>query len=230
MTTVTIFRESGQNFTGYLAKPASGTGPGVLVIQEIFGVNAGMRAICDQLAADGYFAFCPDIFWRQEANVDLSDKTDAEWQKAFALYNGFNVDQGIRDLQAALRVLRVMPGCTGKVGTMGFCLGGKLAYLMATRSDANCSVSYYGGGIDALLDETPNIKAPLLMHLAERDEYMQAPARQAIRNATAPLPHVTTHSYDADHAFARVNGVHTDPVAAKLANDRTAAFLKQHLA
>src|SRR4051794_8561544 len=135
MATVTITAADGGRFNAYLARPASGSGPGVLVIQEIFGVNAVMRQICDDLAAQGYVALCPDLFWRQEPGIDITDKSKAEMDKAFALFGSFNETAGVEDLIASLAALRDLPECSGRAGAMGYCLGGRLAFLMATRSD-----------------------------------------------------------------------------------------------
>jgi carboxymethylenebutenolidase len=222
-------------FSAYLAKP-KGLAPnarvaGMLVIQEIFGVNAVMRAICDQLASRGFLALCPDIFWRQEPGVDITDKTEAEWQKAFQLFQGFDVDKGVKDLIASLDHLRKLPECTGKAGTVGYCLGGKLAYLMATRSSADCSASYYGVGIEALLAEASMIKKPLLMHIAAEDKFVPKEAQDAIKKALAGNKNVSLHVYPGvDHAFAREGGQHWNAAAAQLANQRTAEFLQRHLA
>ncbi len=172
MTDVTINAADGGTFTGYLAKPASGTGPGIVVAQEIFGVNHVMRDLCDNLAAQGYFALCPDLFWRQEPGIQITDKTDAEWAKAFELYKGFSEVKGVDDLISSLNYLRDVEGCNGSVGTLGYCLGGKLAYLMATRSNADCSVSYYGVGIEKNLDEASAITKPYLAHVAEKDQFV----------------------------------------------------------
>jgi carboxymethylenebutenolidase len=230
MATVTITAADGGRFNAYLARPASGSGPGVLVIQEIFGVNAVMRQICDDLAAQGYVALCPDLFWRQEPGVDITDKSKAEWDKAFALFNGFNETAGVEDLIASLASLRDLPECTGRAGALGYCLGGRLAFLMATRSDADCAVSYYGVGIDKLLGEAAAITRPLLLHIAEKDQFVPPDAQAQIRSRMASLPTVTVHAYAGlDHAFARKGGDHFDAAGATLANDRTAAFLKTHL-
>ncbi|MGK9233023.1 dienelactone hydrolase family protein [Inquilinus limosus] len=230
MATVTITAADGGRFNAYLARPASGSGPGILVIQEIFGVNAVMRQICDDLAAQGYVALCPDLFWRQEPGVDITDQSKAEWDKAFALFNGFNETAGVEDLIASLATLRDLPECTGRAGALGYCLGGRLAFLMATRSDADCAVSYYGVGIDKLLGEASAITRPLMLHIAEKDRFVPPEAQAEIRARMASLPTVTVHAYPGlDHAFARVGGEHYDAAGAKLANDRTAAFLKTHL-
>jgi len=215
---------------GYLALPKSLPAPAVLVIQEIFGVNKVMRDLCDALAAQGYVAACPDLFWRIEPGIDITDKTEAEWKKAFELFGKFNVDKGVDDLKVALAALRRHEAGNGQVGTVGYCLGGKLAYLMATRSDADCNVSYYGVQIDQLLGEAKNISKPLLMHVAAKDQFVPPEAQAKMREGLAGNPKVTLHVYEGqDHAFARVGGQHYDAAAAKLANDRTAAFFRQHL-
>jgi carboxymethylenebutenolidase len=214
----------------YVARPAAGSGAGILAIQEIFGVNQVMRGICDELADQGYVAVCPDLFWRQQPGVQITDQTDEEWQQAFKLFQGFDEAKGVADLQATLAAMRRLDGCSGEVGTVGYCLGGKLAYLMATRSDADCNVSYYGVGIDAALDEAANIGKPLLMHIAEEDGFVDKPAQAKIKQALSGNALITIHSYPGvDHAFARTDGVNWNQDAADLANRRTAEFLARHL-
>jgi carboxymethylenebutenolidase len=220
----------GGKFTGYLALPKKTPAPGVLVIQEIFGVNAVMRAICDDLAAQGHAALCPDIFWRQQPGIQITDKTDAEWQRAFELYKGFDPDLGIGDLKASLAALRSHAACTGKVGTVGYCLGGFLTYMMAVRSDADANVSFYGVGIEGKLSDAKSIAKPLLMHIAEKDQFVPAAAQSAIKSSLAGHRQVTIHVYAGqDHAFARVGGKHYHKPSADQANARTTAFFKQHL-
>jgi NADPH2:quinone reductase len=231
MADVQITARDGGSFSAYVAGPPSGEGPGILVIQEIFGVNTVMRDICDRLAAQGYIAVCPDLFWRQEPGIQITDKTEAEWAKAFSLYKGFNEAKGVEDLIATLNAIRNMPGCTGKVGTVGFCLGGKLAYLMATRSNADCNVSYYGVGIEGALGEARKIKKPYLSHIAAKDKFVPAEAQAKIRAALAKVKAASVHVYaNCDHAFARIGGEHYDEAAARLANARTASFFRHSLA
>jgi carboxymethylenebutenolidase len=228
---IEIQAHDGGRFTGYLAEPAGGKGPGILVIQEIFGVNKVMRDICDGLAKQGYVALCPDLFWRQEPGIDITDKTKAEWDKAFALFNGFNLDKGIDDLKASLSVLRKLPGCSGKVGTVGYCLGGRLAYLMACRSDVDAAVGYYGVMLKDHLAEAKNIRKPLLLHCATEDKFVPKDAQATIAAELKKYPLVTRLDYQGnDHAFARVGGEHYDKAAADLANSRTAEFFRKHLA
>ncbi len=221
----------GGSFHGFLARPDSGEGPGILVLQEIFGVNYVMRELCHHLAAAGYLALCPDLFWRQERDVELSDKTEGEWAKAFGFYQGFDVDQGIKDAAAAMDALRTTKGCSGKVGAVGYCLGGKLAYLMATRTTVDASVGYYGVGIEEALGEQGTIRKPHMTHIAEQDQFVPPEAQQAVKDGLADNALVTVHSYaGVDHAFARLGGAHYDQAAADLANGRTSAFFDQHLA
>lgn len=231
MADITITAKDGGSFSAYLATPPSGSGPGIVLIQEIFGVNQVMRTLADHYAGQGYVVTCPDLFWRQEPGIQITDQTEAEWARAFELFQGFDVDKGVDDLIAALGHLRGLDACTGKVGSVGFCLGGKLAYLMAARSDTECNISYYGVGIEGLLDEASSIGAPLLLHVAEDDEYVPKDAQKQIHGALDGHDKVTIHDYAGmDHAFSRVGGDHYDKAAADLAGGRTEAFFKQHLA
>ncbi len=230
MAEVTIRAADGGGFSAYLAVPKSGKGPGIVLIQEIFGVNKVMRDLADGFAAQGYTAMCPDLFWRQEPGVQITDKSEAEWKKAFSLMQGFNTDKGVDDLKATLATLRKHPACTGKAGSIGYCLGGKLAFLMATRSDSDANVSYYGVGLQDSLGEAKSIKKPLLLHIAEKDQFVPPEAQKKVIEALKGNKLVTIYTYPgADHAFARIGGQHYDKKAADLANQRTAEFLKKHL-
>lgn len=221
----------GKNFFAYIATPPKGKGPGIVLIQEIFGVNQVMKDLADGYAKQGYVVACPDIFWRQTPRISITDKTDAEWAQAFGLFKGFDFALGVEDLGLTLDALRKHPACTGKVGAVGYCLGGNLAYQMACKTSSDASVSYYGVGIQGLLGDAKGIKKPLLMHVAEKDEFVPPPAQGQIKDALKGHTLVTIHSYTGmDHAFARVGGKHYDKAAADLANGRTAAFFKQHLA
>ena len=218
------------DFSGYLASPGSGRGPGLVVIQEIFGVNDVMREIADGMASRGYFALVPDLFWRLEPNIQLTDKTDADWKKALDLMGRFDVDKGIVDIQSSIDTLRALPGCTGKVGALGYCLGGQLAYLTASRTNIDAAVGYYGVNIQNRLDEAKNIQHPLMLHIAEADEYVPPPAQAKIEAGLKDNPQVTIHRYPLmNHAFARVGGAHYDKAMADHANIRSATFFRQHL-
>jgi carboxymethylenebutenolidase len=217
-------------FGGYLATPSAGRGPGIVVIQEIFGVNAVMRSVADSFADRGYFALAPDLFWRLEPGVQLSDKTDAEWKRAFDLMGRFDQDSGVADIQATITHLRQLNGCTGKVGAVGYCLGGLLAYLAAARTDADASVGYYGVSIADKLEEAKSIRRPLMLHVAGKDQFVPAEAQKKMGEGLKGNSHVTMHVYpEMDHAFARTGGAHYDKANAELANGRTATFFRQHL-
>ncbi len=215
-------------FAGYLATPHDdAVSAGIVVVQEIFGVNAGIRAIADAWAAQGYTALAPDLFWRLQPGVELDADAPSDAEQAFALYRRFDVDKAVADIEAAIKALRAH-GCTS-VGVVGYCLGGLLAYLSATRTDSDASVSYYGGGIDARLGEAGAIGKPLLMHIAGRDHIVPEAARAAVIATLSQNRHATLYSYDADHAFARHSGSARDPVAAGQADARTQAFVAEHL-
>ena len=225
---ITIQSQDGGSFSGYLSTPASGSGPGVVVIQEIFGVNDVMREITDRVAADGYVALCPDIFWRQEPGIQLTDKTEADWARAFELFNGFDLDKGVEDLEATAQALRKIDGCTGKVGSVGFCLGGRLAFLTATRTSIDAAVSYYGVMLADHLDET--IKAPVILHVATEDEFVPKDQQAAVHAALDDHPKVTIYDYEGkNHAFARIGGQHFDQASAEAARARTLAFFEKNL-
>ncbi len=224
----TIKTSDGHTMGGYLAKPESGSGPGVVVAQEIFGVNAVMKGVADWLASAGFVALVPDLFWRIEPGISITDQTEAEWQRAFELFGLFDIDKGMADMQAAISHLR--GSGAGKVGAVGYCLGGSLAYLSATRTDSDASVGYYGVRINEALDEAAKITKPLMLHIATKDEFVPPEAQKAIHDALGGNSLVTLHDYTGqDHAFARVGGAHYDKASAELANKRTIDFFKSYL-
>lgn len=221
------------SFGAYFAAPASGSGPALVVIQEIFGVNRVMRDLCDGFAADGYFAVCPDLFWRIEPGIQLTDGSEAEWNRAFELMTAFlpNFQSGVADLMATLAYARSVNGATGKGGCVGYCLGGSLAYAMACTSACDASVGYYPVQIEDRLDRASRIKKPAMFHLAEKDGFCPPEAQARIKAALDPIDAVTLNSYQGvDHAFARPGGQNYDKAAADLANSRTTEFFKTHLA
>ena len=226
---ITISTSDG-TFQAYVARPSRSPAPAVVVIQEIFGVNQVMRDVTDSLAAEGYLAICPDLFWRIEPGIDITDHSDAEWKRAFELFNAFDVDKGIEDIAATIDLIRADPGCSGKVGAVGFCLGGLLAFLTATRTDSNASVSYYGVGIESRVAEAEKLANPLLLHIAEEDEFVPKAAQEVILKALKDHPQISIQTYPGrNHAFARAGGAHYNEADAKLANGRTQAFFQKHL-
>lgn len=228
---ITINGKDG-SFTGYLAAPPSGKGPGIVVIQEIFGVNPWVRSVADWYAAQGFMALAPDIFWRMKPGVQLDPTVDAQLQEGFGYYQKFDVDKGVEDIQATIDTLRRLPGCTGKVGDLGFCLGGLLSYLTATRTDTDASASYYGGGINTKLDEVAKIKAPTILHLAGSDSYIPQDAIDAIRAAVRDKSNISLHVYPGmPHAFCRANDPrHFNAEACALAHGRSVDLFRSALA
>jgi carboxymethylenebutenolidase len=231
MTEVLIDANDEGRFGAYLAEPAgTGKAPGMIVIQEIFGINNTMRTICDAYAAQGYLAIAPDLFWRQEPGLQLDSNTKEGWARAMELFKGFSETKGVEDLIATLAWLRTHPRVTDKVGAVGYCLGGKLAYLMATRSDIDAAVGYYGVGIEGSIGEAGAITHPLMLHAAEKDGFSSPEALEKIREGLDPIVHATVHSYPGvDHAFARKGGEHYDAEAAALADGRTETFFTDNL-
>jgi carboxymethylenebutenolidase len=226
---INISAADGQ-FSAYVARPQAETAPAVVVIQEIFGVNQVMRDITDGLAAQGYLAICPDLFWRIEPGIDITDQSEAEWKRAFELFNAFDVDQGVKDIAATIKAIRADPQCSGKVGAVGFCLGGLLAFLTGTRTDADASASYYGVGIENRVAEAEKLAVPLLMHIAEEDQFVPKAAQEIICHALGNHPLIEIHTYPGrDHAFAREGGEHYDAHDAKLAGGRTLQFFERTL-
>jgi carboxymethylenebutenolidase len=227
--TINILTEGGE-FSAYVARPSNASAPVVVVLHEIFGVNEDMRQTCLELADKGFIAIAPELFWRQERGVDLNTWSDAEWKKGLALYTAYDRDIGVRDVIATVRAAEQLQGASGKVGVMGFCLGGLMTYLAAARHNLDASVAYHGGDTESYLGEARGITAPLLMHLAEEDEFISKDAQARIKAALADVPNAKIYSYPGcNHAFARHTGVHYDANAAALANERTWAFLAEYL-
>jgi carboxymethylenebutenolidase len=215
-------------FRAYVARPTGTPRAAVVGIQEIFGVNAVMRGKADWLAREGFLAIAPDLFWRLGKDIDITDQSEAEWAQAFDYFKRFDVNAGVRDIQATIAHARGM-GCA-KVGAAGYCLGGLLAYLTATRTDADASVGYYGVNIPAFVGEAANIKKPLLLHIAGKDGFVDAAAQAAMHAGLGGNAKITLHAYaEQDHAFTREGGKHYDASAAKLADERTIAFFKANL-
>lgn len=225
MAEVKIKAKDGGEFMAYRTGEP---GPGLVLIQEIFGVNKVMRELTDWIAAQGYLALCPDLFWRQEPGIQITDQTDKEWARAFELFQGFDLDKGMKDLDRTVEQLRAIQGSTGKVGAVGFCLGGRLAFLAATRTKAEAAVGYYGVALKGHLKE--KIACPLLLHVATEDQFVPKDEQKEVHAALDRNPKATLYDYAGnDHAFARVGGKHYDKKAAELAHRRTLEFLARHL-
>jgi len=217
-------------FDTYIARPNASPAPAVVVLQELFGVNADIRKTCDELAGQGFIAVAPDLFWRQEPGVDLGVTSEADWQHGIRLYQAYDRDAGARDVRDTADAVAKLPECTGKVAALGYCLGGLMAFLTAVRYGVDAAVAYHGGDTEKYLGEINRLDAPLLMHLGEEDEFISKSAQAEIRTALASKPNATVYSYPGQrHAFARHNGTHYNAAAAALANGRTSEFLHRQL-
>ena len=216
-------------FPAYVARPAGTPTAAVIVIPEIFGVNAGIRQKCDSWAALGYLAVAPDIFWRFAPGVQLDPDVEVQLQEAFGYFQQYDANDGVRDIEAAIHWIKREQGMT-KVGCVGYCLGGRLAYLAAARADIDVSVGYYGVMIDQMLGESHAIANPLMLHIPTADHFVLPDAQAAIHAGLDDHPKVTLHDYAGlDHGFAAEMGNRRDEAGAQLADERTAAFLAKHL-
>src|SRR5689334_15056598 len=217
-------------FGAYIARPKALPAPAVVVLQELFGVNADIRKTCDKLAEQGFIAVAPDLFWRQEPGVDLSVTSEPDWQHGLRLYQAYDRNAGARDVKDTANVVAKLPECIGRVAVLGYCLGGLMTFLTAARYSVDAAVVYHGGDTEKYLGEVNGLDAPLLMHLAEEDEFIFKPAQAEIKTALASKPNAIVYSYPGQHhAFARHNGTHYNAESAALANGRTSEFLHQQL-
>jgi len=216
-------------FRAYCADPQGDPIAAIIVIQEIFGVNPGIRAKCDEWAAKGYVALAPDLFWRIRPGVELNPDIETELHEGFGLFGKFDQTLGIQDIEATIHAARPL-SASGKVGAVGYCLGGRLAFMTAARTDINASVGYYGVGIDGLLGEAHAIAHGLMLHIPTADHFVPAEAQAAMHAGLDNHPKVTLHDYPGlDHGFATTSGNRRDDAGAKLADSRTEAFFAQHL-
>lgn len=229
--TITIDTLDGKGrFDTYVAEPASTPRAAIVVIQEIFGVNAGIRSKCDRLAADGYLALAPDLFWQIAPGVELDPDVPDQMQRALDLMGQFDQDAGIRDIEATIRTARGMLADGGKVGVVGYCLGGRLAFMTAARTDVDASVGYYGVGIDGLLGEAHAIAHPVLLHIPQEDHFVDKHAQARMHAGLDDHAKVTLFDYPGeDHGFATEFGQRRSDASAQLADQRTASFFAAHL-
>jgi len=217
------------SFDAYVATPAGEPRAAIVVIQEIFGVNAGIRQKCDKLAAEGYLAVAPDLFWRIEPGVELDADVPDDFARAIALMGKFDQTKGVADIESAIRAGRSLSGGK-KVGCVGYCLGGRLAFMTAARTDVEASVGYYGVGIDGLLGEKHAIAHAVLLHVPTADHFVGPEAQKAMHAGLDDHHKVTIYDYAGlDHGFAAELGQRRDEAGAALADKRTADFFAEHL-
>lgn len=221
--------EGEAQFGAYVARSKGPSKGAIIVIQEIFGVNGGIRQKCDRLAEEGYIAIAPDLFWQLQPGIELDPDVEPEFQQALDWMGKFNQDKGVRDIQATINHLRTTEG-TSKVGCVGYCLGGRLAFMTAARTDIDASVGYYGVGIDGLLEEKHAIANPVLLHIATKDGFVGPETQSAMHAGLDDHPKVTLYDYEGlNHGFATEIGKRRDEAAANLADGRTSAFFAEHL-
>jgi carboxymethylenebutenolidase len=215
----------------YMAIPEGEPVGAVIAIMEIWGVNHTMREHAKEFAEAGFVCLVPDLFWRQEPGVELSDGNPEDVKKAFELYYDFDYDVGVEDMVDTWKYLEARPECNGKVGAVGYCLGGKLCYLMCCRTDIDCAVAYYGTYIEHNIREAPNLHRPFMLHMAMKDRWVQAEVNDLLERRLSPNPLVTIHQYPgADHAFARHGGKTYSKPEADRALALSVDFLRKHLA
>ncbi|HLL29912.1 MAG TPA: dienelactone hydrolase family protein [Allosphingosinicella sp.] len=223
--------EGDGGFDAWAAEPEGTPRAAIVVIQEIFGVNEGIRRKCGHWAEQGYLALAPDLFWRLEPGVELDPDVPDQFKRALELMGRFDQDQGVSDIEATIRAARARLGEGGKVGVVGYCLGGRLAYMAAARTDADASVGYYAVGLPGNLHEKNAIARPLMLHIAGDDHFVDEAAQRAMHEGLEDHPKVTLHDYPGeDHGFAAETGKRRSEEAARLADGRTAEFFAQHLA
>jgi carboxymethylenebutenolidase len=214
----------------YLAVPDGTPKGAIIAIMEIWGVNDTMREHAKEFAEAGFVCLVPDLFWRQEPGVELSDKNAGDIEKAFDLYYDFDYDLGVLDMQDTMTYLKALPECNGKVGSVGYCLGGKLCYLMCCRTEIDCAVAYYGTYIEHRIKEAPNLHRPFLLHMAMKDRWVQAEVNDLLIRKLSPNPLVTIEQYPgADHAFARHGGRTYSKPEADRALTLSIDFFKKYL-
>jgi carboxymethylenebutenolidase len=225
-----VIKSPDGTFGAYISRPAKLPAPAVVVLQELFGVNADIRATCDELAAQGFIAIAPDLFWRQEPGVDLNVRSEDDWQHGLRLYAAYDRDAGVKDISKTVRTAVALPESTGKVGLQGYCLGALMTFITAARYEVDAAVAYHGGDTEKYLGEVGGLGAALLMHLGEEDEFISKAAQAQIKAALAKKSNATVYSYPGQrHAFSRHNGAHYNAAAAALANGRTSEFLHRQL-
>jgi carboxymethylenebutenolidase len=227
---ITIDGRNG-SFKAYIARPKATPVSAVIVLQELFGVNTDIREHCDELCAQGYLAVAPDLYWAQEPGVDLSVRSQADWDHGVRLNQNYDRDAGAKDVKDTVDTVVAMPECNGRVAVLGYCIGGLMTYLTTARfGGITAAVAFHGGDTEKYLGEAAGVNVPMLMHLAGDDEFMPHAAQKAIKAAFAGKSNVAIYTYPGQHhAFSRHNGEHYDADAANLANDRISDFLHKNL-
>ncbi|MGH7062372.1 MAG: dienelactone hydrolase family protein, partial [Stellaceae bacterium] len=226
---IEIAAADGRDFSGWLALPEAGNGPGLVLLHTASGLDRHMRDLAELYAEEGYVTLCPDLYWRIEPGLDLA-QDEAGRQKMLALYEKFDRAAALPDIAQTVSALRARPECTGKIGVVGFCLGGGLAWHAAALSGVDCAVAYYGVGIDTALDLARRIAGPMVLHFAQSDDYVPAASVVRVEEALAGRPDIQIYTYPgARHGFNRPDGGDWDKPSANLAHSRSIALLRRVL-
>jgi carboxymethylenebutenolidase len=198
---ISVKNTRNEQFDAYVSLPPTGRGPGLVILQEIFGVNEHIRAVADQYATDGYCVIAPDIFWREGRKIELAYDPQG-FERGLGLLGKLDIDQTAIDLQATVTALKQLSACTGKVGSLGFCMGGLLSFIAAAEAGVDTAVCYYGGGIHQHLDRAKKIRCPVLFHFADQDAYIPQQAVQAVRKSLGGRKNVRVIVHaGVDHGF-----------------------------
>ena len=222
--------EGDAHFDVYAARPSGQAKAAIIVIQEIFGVNEGIRRKCDNWAQQGYLALAPDLFWREKPHIELDADVPEDFQAAIGHMQKFDQDQGIYDIEATIKAARAELGGSGKVGLVGYCLGGRLVFMSACRTDGDAFVGFYGVGIDNLLGEQHAIGKPVMLHVPTADGFVPPEAQKKMHEGLGDNRHVVLHDYEGlDHGFAAEMGARRNEEGAQLADKRTAEFFAANL-
>lgn len=230
MSMIQLHTVDNQKFDAYFAKASSDDAPGLVLIQEIFGINQSMRTAANEWSALGFNVLVPDLFWRQQPGVVLEPRVEAEFAQGVQLMQALDQDVAVQDLDLAREWLVKNLG-HDRVGALGYCLGGRLVVKMAQAAPIKCAVSYYGVGLENVVPSVTPKAAPVLLHIAELDSYVPADTRKVLFDDAAARQDWEAYVYPGcDHAFARPGGAHWVEEAAKLAEGRSLAFMKRFLA
>jgi carboxymethylenebutenolidase len=220
----------GHDFTGYLSLPASGSGPGMVVVQEIFGVSGYIQDVCARLSDLGYVALAPDLYSRIDGESVIDERSADALPRAFASMQQLDMARAALDSADTVEHLRGVPEVTDRrAGIIGFCLGGGMAYLVAAAAEPDVAICYYGSAIPGNLDKAPDIDCPILFQFGDADEYITAEQRAAVEQAFEGRPHTEFHLHHGpNHAFDNHNAaMFHHPVAAAAAWKQTVAFLER---
>ncbi len=224
---ITIDAKDGGTFKAYMAVPAGGSGPAIVLLQEIFGVNQHMRDVADYYAEEGYVVIAPDLFWRLEPGIELG-YSDPEFAKALSHMQAFDLAKATEDIAQTVAAARARPEVKGMVGALGFCLGGKLAYIAAAHAGVDCAVSYYGVGIEGMLDDAAKITCPMVLHFAALDKFVPMEAVEKIQAAFAGRTDVEFYVYPGvDHAFNTPERESYDKPSSIMAHTRSIALFRR---